>query len=76
MERAILGTRAHPIGIGCMPLSIEGRPSEADAIRVIHAAIERGVTLFDTADVYCLGEEDLGHNEILLGRAIRGREGS
>lgn len=65
----------HPIGIGCMPLSIEGRPREADAIRVIHAAIERGVSLFDTADVYCLGEDDLGHNERLLGRALRGRNG-
>jgi aryl-alcohol dehydrogenase-like predicted oxidoreductase len=60
-----------PIGLGEMPLSVEGRPDEADAIRVVHAALDAGVTLIDTADAYCLGEEDFGHGEALVARALR-----
>jgi aryl-alcohol dehydrogenase-like predicted oxidoreductase len=45
-----------------------GATDDEESIRVIHAAIERGVTLFDTGDFY-----GMGHNEMLLGRAIRGR---
>jgi len=37
-----------------MPLSIQGRPSEAESISVIHCALDAGVTLIDTADIYCL----------------------
>ena len=59
------------IGLGAMPLSLEGRPEEGEAIRVIHAALEHGVTLIDTADVYCLDDGDLGHNERLIARALR-----
>ncbi|GIP40723.1 oxidoreductase [Paenibacillus sp. J31TS4] len=62
------------IGMGCMPLSIQGRPPEDDAIRTIHAAIEHGVTFFDTADAYCLDEHDVGHNERLLAKALAGRQ--
>jgi len=54
-----------------MPLSINGRPSEAEGVRVIHAALDAGVRLLDTADVYCLSDEDLGHNERLMARALR-----
>lgn len=54
-----------------MPLSIAGRPSEAEGVRVIHAALDAGVRLLDTADVYCLSDEDLGHNERLMARALR-----
>jgi len=55
-----------------MPLSIPGRPErEADAIRVIHAALAGGVTLLDTADAYCLDESDIGHNERLMAQALR-----
>jgi aryl-alcohol dehydrogenase-like predicted oxidoreductase len=53
-----------------MPLSIAGRPAEADAVRVVHAALDAGVRLLDTADVYCLSDEDLGHNERLMARAL------
>jgi aryl-alcohol dehydrogenase-like predicted oxidoreductase len=59
-----------------MHLSIEGRPPEAQGIRVIHAALEAGMTLIDTADVYCLDDSDLGHNERLIAAALaswRGR---
>ena len=58
------------IGLGTMPLSHAGRPSEADAIAVIHAALDAGVTLLDTADAYCLGPGELGHGERLIAKAL------
>ena len=63
--------RVPPVGFGGMPLSTAGRPPEPDAVRVIHAALEAGVRLLDTANVYCLSDEDLGHNERLMARALR-----
>ena len=54
-----------------MPLSLEGRPSEAQAIRVIHAVLARGIRLIDTADVYCIDDGDIGHNERLIAKALR-----
>ena len=53
-----------------MPLSIAGRPDEKQAIRVIHAALDAGMTLVDTADVYCLDDDDIGHNERLIAKAL------
>jgi len=67
------GPSVGEIGLGCMYLSITGRPDEAEAFRTIHAALEAGVTLFDTADVYCLDDGEIGHNERLLAKALRGR---
>jgi aryl-alcohol dehydrogenase-like predicted oxidoreductase len=58
------------IGLGGMPLSIADRPPTAQAIRVIHAVLDAGVTLIDTADVYCLDDNDLGHNERLVAQAL------
>jgi aryl-alcohol dehydrogenase-like predicted oxidoreductase len=60
------------IGFGGMHLSVTGRPEdEATALRVLHASLDHGVTLLDTADVYCLDETDLGHNERLMAKALR-----
>lgn len=59
------------IGFGAMPLSIAGRPEEAQAIHTIHAALDGGVTLIDTADVYCLDDDDIGHNERLIAKALK-----
>jgi aryl-alcohol dehydrogenase-like predicted oxidoreductase len=59
-----------------MHLSIQDRPSEEQGIRVIHAALDAGVTLIDTADVYCLGERDIGHNERLVARALGSWQGN
>jgi aryl-alcohol dehydrogenase-like predicted oxidoreductase len=57
------------IGLGCMPLSgTYGSVSDADGIATIHRALDLGINLLDTADVY--GD---GHNEELVGRAIRDR---
>lgn len=58
------------IGLGGMPLSIAGRPERDDAVSVIHAALDAGMTLIDTADVYCLDDSDIGHNEQLIARAL------
>jgi aryl-alcohol dehydrogenase-like predicted oxidoreductase len=57
------------IALGCMGMSgVYGKTDDAASIAVIHAAIERGVTLLDTGDFY-----GAGHNELLVGRAIAGR---
>ena len=64
--------RVTAVGYGGMHLSIQDRPPEDQSIRVIRAALDAGVTIIDTADVYCLDEADLGHNERLIAAALRG----
>jgi aryl-alcohol dehydrogenase-like predicted oxidoreductase len=64
------------IGYGCMALSFKERPSEVEAVRVIHAVLDRGVTLLDTADIYTPDRTDLGHNERLVAKALREWTGS
>jgi aryl-alcohol dehydrogenase-like predicted oxidoreductase len=54
-----------------MHLSVTGRPSEAEGVRVIHAALDGGMTLIDTADAYCLNQGEIGHNERLIAGALR-----
>ncbi|HLM50960.1 MAG TPA: aldo/keto reductase [Solirubrobacteraceae bacterium] len=71
--RSLADLRVPPIGLGAMPMSVEGRPEEAQSIRTIHAALDAGVRLIDTADAYCLDEAEFGHNEALVARALRGR---
>jgi aryl-alcohol dehydrogenase-like predicted oxidoreductase len=58
------------IGLGGMPMSIEGRPDEARSVRTIHAALDAGVTLIDTADAYHLHAGETGHNERLIAKAL------
>src|SRR6059058_2447738 len=58
------------IGLGGMPMSIEGRPGEARSVRTIHAALDAGVTLIDTADAYHLNAGETGHNERLIAQAL------
>ena len=65
------GPDVSAVGFGGMHLSIVDRPDEATAIRVIHAALDAGITLLDTADVYCLDDREIGHNERLMARALR-----
>lgn len=63
------GPELFPIGFGCMGMSGSyGVTDDAESVRTIHAALERGVNLFDTGDFY-----GMGHNEMLLGRALAGR---
>ncbi|MCU7823943.1 aldo/keto reductase [Kitasatospora sp. DSM 101779] len=74
-RRSIGGTAVHPIGLGAMPLSVEGRPTEEDAVAVVHAALDAGVTLIDTADSYHWHAGERGHNERLIARALARRAG-
>ena len=69
--RTIGDTAVSAIGLGAMLLSLHGRPHEDQAVRTIHAALDAGVTLIDTADAYCLDGSETGHNERLVGRAVR-----
>lgn len=73
--RRIGDTAVSAIGLGAMLLSVEGRPDEQQAMRTIHAALDAGVTLIDTADAYCLNAAERGHNERLVGRAVRSWSG-
>jgi aryl-alcohol dehydrogenase-like predicted oxidoreductase len=60
------------IGLGGMPLSTkQPRPSPEEAEAVVHAALEAGVTLIDTADAYSRDESEFGHNESLVAAALR-----
>ncbi|MEU6669917.1 aldo/keto reductase [Streptomyces sp. NPDC046727] len=68
--RSLGGLRVSAVGLGAMPLSIEGRPDEGRALATVHAALDAGVTLLDTADSYHLPGQDPGHNELLLARAL------
>lgn len=65
------GLSVSAIGMGGMPLSISGRPSEEEGIKTIHTALEQGITFFDTANAYCLNNDDFGHNERLLAKALQ-----
>src|ERR1700677_395944 len=69
-NRTIGGITVGAIGLGGMPMSIEGRPEEDRSIATIHAALDAGVTLIDTADAYHLHAGETGHNERLIAKAL------
>ncbi|TCN30583.1 aryl-alcohol dehydrogenase-like predicted oxidoreductase [Kribbella orskensis] len=68
--RRIGDAEVSAIGLGGMPMSIEGRPDEDRSIATIHAALDAGITLIDTADAYHLTATDDGHNETLIAKAL------
>src|ERR1700716_432374 len=68
--RHIGDTQVSAIGLGGMPMSIEGRPDEARSIATIHAALDVGITLIDTADAYHLRAADVVHDELLIAKAL------
>ena len=75
-QRSIGDVQVSAIGLGGMPMSVDGRPDEDRSIRTIHAALDAGVTLIDTADAYCratadVGHDEFGHNEALVAKALR-----
>ncbi|AUY47762.1 aldo/keto reductase [Streptomyces sp. CB01881] len=72
-QRTIGGTSVGAIGLGAMPLSVEGRPDEDAALATLNAALDAGVTLLDTADSYHWHAGELGHNERLVARALAAR---
>ncbi|MEO9600347.1 aldo/keto reductase [Parasphingorhabdus sp.] len=69
-KRAIDGKNTNPIGLGCMSLSwaYGVPPSEDDAAKLLHRALDIGYDHLDTANIY-----GLGHNETLIGNALNGR---
>ena len=78
MELRALGAGAPAVpsvGYGGMHLSLQDRPPRSQALDVIRAALDAGVRLIDTADVYCLDDADIGHNETLIAEALRGWRG-
>ncbi|MHB1585278.1 MAG: aldo/keto reductase [Acidimicrobiales bacterium] len=74
-SRQIGDRQVSAVGLGEMPLSIEGRPDEARALRTIHASLDAGVTIIDTADAYCLDTAEHGHGERLVAKALAGYGG-
>lgn len=63
------GLRVGALGLGCMGMSdLYGPADRTEGIATIHAALDAGVTLLDTGDFY-----GMGHNELLIGEALRGR---
>src|SRR6188768_1306116 len=71
MEQRALGKsgpKVSALGLGLMSMSgIYGNANDDESIGVIHHAIDRGITLLDSADMY-----GWGHNETLLGKALKG----
>ncbi len=70
-QRALADLTVGAIGLGGMPMSIEGRPDTERSVATIHAALDAGVTLIDTADAYHQHADEVGHNEQLIADALR-----
>ncbi len=69
-QRRIGDTTTSAIGLGAMPLSVRaGVPERADAVATIHASLDAGVRLIDTADAYD-PSGGAGHNETLVAEAL------
>ena len=65
------GLAVSAIGLGCMSLSgVYGASSDDDGVALIRDALDRGITFLDTSDAY-----GTGHNETIVGKAIKGRRG-
>ena len=71
MDQRRVGDRTvGAIGLGAMPMSVREHNDEQLAVRTIHAALDAGVTLIDTADAYAVDEDSFGHNERLVAKAL------
>ena len=66
-----LGPGELRVGLGCMRLSTDDERDDGRALETIAAAAKAGITVFDTAHSYGRGENELGHNERLVVRALR-----
>lgn len=70
-QRRIGEVEVGVIGLGGMPMSIEGRPDTDRSVATIHAALDAGITLIDTADAYHRDAGEVGHNESLIAGAVK-----
>lgn len=67
------------IGLGAMPVSMnsdEQYPEEDQAVAMVHAALDAGVTYIDSADIYSPTWDTMGHNEKIVGKALKSYGGS
>ena len=69
-QRSIGDFQVGAIGLGGVPMSIEGRPDTDRSVATIVAALDAGVTLIDTADAYHIHADEVGHNESLIAQAL------
>ncbi|MCR2810321.1 MULTISPECIES: aldo/keto reductase [unclassified Microbacterium] len=77
-QRTLAGRQVSAIGLGAMPLSMNNDnqiPSHEDAVATVHAALDAGVTLIDTADCYAPSWDQMGHNERIVAEAVRSWSG-
>jgi aryl-alcohol dehydrogenase-like predicted oxidoreductase len=68
--RSIGSLEVSALGLGGMPMSVQGRKDRETSIATIHAALDLGLTLIDTANSYHLDADGIGHNEILIAEAL------
>lgn len=73
--RSLDGVRIGAIGLGTQNLSVPGRPDRETAIATVHAALDSGVTLFDSSDAYTTEQDGQGHNERLIVEALQRYDG-
>ena len=74
-QYGVLGELELPLALGLLRLGTEGRPSEAEAIRVIHRALDLGIRVLDTADSYCLDARDMHYGEALVRASLSSWDG-
>ncbi|GAA3214336.1 aldo/keto reductase [Microbacterium terregens] len=77
-QRTLVGRQVSAIGLGAMPLSMNNDkqiPSFEDAVGTVHAALDAGVTIVDTADIYAPTWNEMGHNERIVAEALRTWDG-
>jgi aryl-alcohol dehydrogenase-like predicted oxidoreductase len=74
--RTLGDAQVSAIGLGAMPLTMDRRPPEQQAVEVIHAALDAGVTLIDTADSYGPSGRGVGASESLVATALASYPGS
>lgn len=77
MDLRIIGDQhVSCVGLGCMPLSFGHMVDKRDqAIATIHRAVDLGITLLDTANIYAPTWDSVGHNEALVAEALENYSG-